>query len=203
MFSFLNKFSKTPYKKERSKIQSYHGTKQYLQDLSKGHNIKIGYEIEKNSFTNKQGEQVKRYGNHVGYYNVFRGYEKDGSCGVEAITNILPLSSSPDQLKYVRDLLTEAERIINSPYDDDCGGHINISFEGCSGVQALKIIRGNLSILYSLYRDRLTNHYCRGNYKLEEEVSSMRGVVKAGEKVLEIRLPSAVVDVDDLMKFSM
>jgi hypothetical protein len=80
----------------------------------------IGMEVEKN--------QMSR--NVVREYEIFCGFERDGSCGYEAVTHILPLLPAGMWRTKVFDMMHKAERIIDdrySPSDRRCGGHITLA----------------------------------------------------------------------------
>jgi hypothetical protein len=116
----------------------------------------IGFEIEKNEFAYRA---VKRY-------PLFCGFERDGSCGVEAITNILPLLPPSEWRSKVFSLFYDANKIIDSEYspaNTSCGGHITIGIKGMSGTEIMLRLRPFIGIIYALWRGRLTNSYCRNN----------------------------------------
>ena len=80
----------------RSEIQSYHESCPPL-NFNEGFKVKtkykfsVGIEVEKDHFINEYGEIANDRGDYVGrVYDLFSGFETDSSCGVEAITNILP-----------------------------------------------------------------------------------------------------------------
>ena len=66
----------------------------------------IGFEIEKNSF----------HRNAVREYPLFSGFERDVSCGLEAITNVLPLLPEGKWRNKVFDLFVQAEKILDSRF---------------------------------------------------------------------------------------
>jgi len=116
----------------------------------------IGFEIEKSEFAPRA---VKRY-------PLFCGFERDSSCGVEAITNILPLLPPSEWRSKVFSLFYDANKIIDSEYSPtnrDCGGHITIGIKDMYGSDILKRVRPFMGIIYALWRGRLKNSYCRQN----------------------------------------
>lgn len=122
----------------------------------------IGFEIEKN--------QLSR--GAVKEYELFCGFERDGSCGYEAVTHILPLLPAGQWRTKVFDMIHKAERIIDdrfSPSDKRCGGHITIGVDGMTGDQIREKIRGNCGIILAMFRQRLTNSYCGANRRMEQE----------------------------------
>ena len=86
----------------------------------------IGFEIEKNRLSRGA----------VREYPLFCGFERDSSCGYEAVTNILPLVGASPWRNKVYSMFVEAERIIDdrwSPSNGTCGGHMSVSVVGMSG----------------------------------------------------------------------
>jgi hypothetical protein len=119
----------------------------------------IGFEIEKNSLSR----------NAVREYELFCGFERDGSCGFEAVTHVLPLLPSGKWRNKVYDIIYKAEKIIDdrySPSDRRCGGHVTIACEGLSGAELNAEVRNYSGIILALFRKRLKNTYCGANRRL-------------------------------------
>lgn len=161
--------------------------------------MRIGFEIEKTYFKTFDEGYAENRDDYVGSHELFKGYETDSSCGVEAITNILPLDS-PRSLSRneVFEYFDEADCIINSPVSKKCGGHICISVHGMSGYDILNKVRGNMAILYSMYRYRLSKEHCSENKKLEYNNNTKYSPVNVKDFGIEIRIPSAVKNVRQL-----
>jgi hypothetical protein len=120
----------------------------------------IGFEVEKN--------QLSR--GAVREYELFCGFENDGSCGYEAVTHILPLLPQGQWRTKVYDMMHKAERIIDdrySPSDKRCGGHITIAVDGMSGNDLREAVRKNAGIVLALFRHRLNNKYCGSNRRMQ------------------------------------
>lgn len=120
----------------------------------------IGFEVEKN--------QLHR--SSVKEYELFCGFERDGSCGYEAVTHILPLLPNGKWKTKVFDMMLKAEKIIDdkySPSDKRCGGHITLAFDGMNGDDLLRLMRKNLGIVLALFRKRLKNPYCGANRRFQ------------------------------------
>jgi len=127
----------------------------------------IGFEIEKTSFG--LGSQKE--------YALFKGFERDGSCGVEAITNILPLLPASQWRNKIFDMIYKAKGILDdgtSPSDFDCGGHISIKVNDVDSSELYKNIRLNSAILMSMFRLRLKNKYCRHNLRMDVRFNGNR-----------------------------
>ena len=160
----------------------------------------IGFEIEKNSFNRSA----------VREYPLFAGFERDGSCGYEAITNILPLLPPCEWRNKVYSMFHEAERIIDdawSPSDRRCGGHITPSVDTMTGEELMEHIAPYCGIVLSLYRLRLSNSYCNRNPNLKltsdeafNGIHSKYNVAKVMHHGIEFRVPSRVTSVADLKR---
>jgi hypothetical protein len=153
----------------------------------------IGFEVEKN--------QLSR--NAVKEYELFCGFERDGSCGYEAVTHVLPLLPAGKWRTKVFDLMHKAEKIIDdrfSPSDKRCGGHITIAADGFTGEQLRALVRKNSAILFALFRNRLKNSYCNGNNRMEDIYSNRYQVSLAKGNCLEFRLPSRFESVKQMMR---
>jgi len=172
------------------------------EDKSMNAQFRIGFEIEKTTINGYGQDDV---GEEIGEYDLFAKFETDSSCGLEAITHILPLSPvRSKKRKIVFDWIDEAECIIDEECDTDCGGHITISAAlhptlakkklFMNPVNLLEKMRGNLSIVYALWRYRLNNTHCRHNKKMDlphpPHYSTV--VVKRNISAIEIRLPNRV-----------
>ena len=191
---------KMPSKEDDEHICTYHESPAVRHILmSESYKMRIGFEIEKTYFKAFDGGYAENKGDYVGSHELFKGYETDSSCGVEAITNILPLDS-PRSLSRneVFEYFDEAECIINSPVSRRCGGHICISVHGMSGYDILNKVRGNMAILYSMYRYRLSKEHCNENKKLVREHNTKYSPVNVKDFGIEIRIPSAVKNVRQL-----
>ena len=91
-------------------------------------------------------------------------FETDGSCGVEAITNVLPLIGKSVWRNKIFNMFSEAKNVIDdqfSPSDLECGGHINLAVKGVSGEELADAIRPFSGIIYALYRFRLRRTWCQ------------------------------------------
>jgi len=154
----------------------------------------IGFEVEKN--------QLSR--NAVREYELFCGFERDGSCGYEAVTHVLPLLPAGKWRTKVFDLMHKAEKIIDdrySPSDRRCGGHITIACDGLTGEELRTAIRKNCGIVLALFRNRLKNTYCGENRRLENIYNSTRYQVTLSKgDCLEFRLPSRFESVKQMMR---
>ena len=160
----------------------------------------IGFEVEKTSFAR----------NAVQNLPLFSGYERDGSCGYEAITNILPLLPASEWRNKVYSMFHQAERILDdqwSPSDTRCGGHITLSCEGMTGHELMLHMRPYMGIILSLYRKRLRNSYCMHNVNLAlgderayRRMHNKYNVAKVMHHAIELRVPSRVTCVADMKR---
>jgi hypothetical protein len=120
----------------------------------------IGMEVEKNELSRGAVKE----------YELFCGFERDGSCGYEAVTHILPLLPAGSWRTKVFDMMHKAERIIDdrfSPSDKRCGGHITIGVEGMDGIELNEKVRKHAGIILALFRHRLNTKYCGANRRMQ------------------------------------
>lgn len=183
-------------------ICQYHGTSGMEINLEPESLSSIGYEVEKTKFrVEDDRDYVQSRGSYVGSYTIMRGFEQDSSCGVEAITHILPADLS--YIPYVEGLMDDASMVFDSPISRGCGGHISFSRRGMTGLDLMSKMRGNLAIFYSVWRRRLNSTFCKGNKSLHYEGNPNNhyhgfSVARMKGTVIELRLPDAVKDTADL-----
>lgn len=119
----------------------------------------IGMEVEKTSL----------HRDSIHEHILFTGIERDGSCGYEAVTHILPLIPESKWRNKVFALMWDAEKIIDDRYsagDNSCGGHITVGVQGLSGDELREKLRPYAGILYALFRHRIKNKYCGANIRM-------------------------------------
>lgn len=159
----------------------------------------IGFEIEKSRIDDSLIKE----------YTLFCGFERDRSCGVEAVTHILPLLPPSTWRTKVFDLFYQAEDIIKQPDNASCSCHVNLSSMSMRG-KLHTHIKPYMGIVYALWRKRLKNSYCRFDVFLDFDASNACGIYVdnvhkyrvAVDKyeLVEIRLPSRVSSVRQLMR---
>lgn len=155
----------------------------------------IGMEVEK---TRLSRGAVKEYA-------LFAGFERDSSCGYEAVTNILPLLPAGKWRNKVFNMMFEAKRIIedaSSPSDRRCGGHITLAVNGMSGDELAMAMKPFCGIVFALFRKRLTNNYCNGNIFLDRNEFGMGRyqVLNVKSNRVEFRIPSRFQSVKQMMR---
>lgn len=163
----------------------------------------IGFEVEKLRF----------YRGAVTEYPLFKGFETDSSCGVEAVTHVLPLLGKSLWRTKVFNMFVEAKKIISdeySPSDSSCGGHITLGVRNMTGDELAQKVRKNMGIIYAIFRKRLPNSYCGNNLNImprgTEETFVLGGhhykynPVKIMDHAIELRLPSRVQSVKQMMR---
>lgn len=155
----------------------------------------IGFEIEKLRF--KRGA--------VREYALLKGFERDGSCGVEAITHILPLVDKSVWRMKVYNMFVEAQEVIDdghSPSNYACGGHITLAADGVRGDDLYERLRPFMGLWYALFLPRLRNSYCRSNVRLDAMYNTKYSPLynKRDGITCELRLPSRVSSVSQLMR---
>ncbi len=170
------KLNKTKYKVDVAGLRKRE-QRDSLIDLGGDYETKftIGMEVEK--------EDISR--SSIYEYRLFCGFERDSSCGTEAVTHILPLLPRCSWRTKIYNLMYQAERVIDdrwSPSNSDCGGHITVACEGMGSNELLKKMRKYSGILMYLYRNRLKNTYCSGNLnmRIADESNNVKNMRKWG-----------------------
>jgi len=186
-------------------ILNYHSrSAQPLQTLSFGEKEPVffaGFELEKNGFVNNDGDDCRHVGEEVHSSKLFWKFETDSSCGVEAVTHILPLDGVKSEArKGVFKLINDESTLINqSPTDYRCGGHITIScnIKGYrSGLNLADAMKHNLAIIYAMFRRRLKHDYCKNNTLNLLGRQIRNSPINVKRDCIEIRLCNAIRTTD-------
>jgi hypothetical protein len=130
-----------------------------------------GLEYESKFTVGMEVEKTQLSRGAVKEYEIFCGFERDASCGYEAVTHILPLLPAGKWRTKVFDMMHKAEKIIDdrfSPSDKRCGGHITIGVEGMTGDEVRIAMRSNAGIILALFRKRLNGKYCGSNRRFQD-----------------------------------
>ena len=170
-----------------------------LSNVIMGDNIRsrftIGFEVEKNEL----------HRSAVREYELFCGFERDSSCGYEAVTHVLPLVAASKWRTKVFDMMHKAEKIIDSRYsradetrnDGDsmvstCGGHVTLACDNMSSEELVRKLRKYSGIVYALFRGRLLNKYCSKNLRMHADYSGdgYSGIINGWERTM-ICLPKS------------
>jgi len=159
----------------------------------------IGFEIEKNSF----------YRGAMKTHPLFCGFERDSSCGVEAVTNTMPLVYSGKLRDRFHQFCYENRHIIDDQFSPSnrggCGGHIGLGYKvngsSVSGQTIGDNVRKYAGIMYALYQKRLKDQYVgTSDLRMTDGVYGQKYRplnVKSG--YVEFRIPSRVRSVAQMM----
>lgn len=154
----------------------------------------IGFEVEKNRISRAAMTESA----------LWAGFERDSSCGYEAVTNILPLVPASTWRTKVFSMMHDGRKVIEdaySPTDHRCGGHVSLSVDGMSGRDLFAAIKKNAGIIYALFPKRLNNYYCKNNTKLRFDVFYTRYVpIAQKDDMVEVRLVSRFQSVKQMMR---
>jgi hypothetical protein len=152
----------------------------------------IGFEVEKNESPAGCSDE----GDYIGSSNLFAGWERDASCGIEGITHVYdPLHKRALFEEHV----VQAKRWLDAPCDNTCGGHINISNVRLQPRDLLTALRRYAPLWYAIYRNRLNNSYCIEDKKVEHG-STKYSPLRTKTFGVELRLPPAVKNGDQLLR---
>ena len=199
----------------RGRVSGYHRSP-YFKLKTEGHNVdiaglkcresksqivngsnearfRIGIEVEKNSINRSAIKE----------YPLFKGFEQDGSCGLEAVTHVLPLLPKSAWRSKVFNMFHEAEKVIDdsySPSDYRCSAHVTLSVDGYDSTELMNLVREYAGIILAVFPLRLANQYSAKNPRLRTDVDPWEYqtkyvVCKNSNYGIEFRLPSAIKSV--------
>lgn len=155
----------------------------------------IGFEIEK-----EDSDMVSTDYDDL-YYNTTWIKERDGSLdddiGYELVSPAFNLyddrlDQDINNSKVLRDL-------INADKSSRCGGHINIGSTIYNTTQLFEGLSGFFPLLYAMYEGRLDKSYSKAKKKHEYYQRDKYSSIYIKDHVVEIRIPSAVIDVKNLL----
>jgi len=89
--------------------------------------------------------------------------------------------------------------LINADKSSDCGGHINVGSTIYNTTQLFEGLSGFFPLLYAMYEGRLNKTYSKAKKKHEYYQRDKYSSIYIKDHVVEIRIPSAVIDVKNLL----
>ena len=155
----------------------------------------VGFEIEK-----EDSDMVSTDYDDL-YYNTKWIKERDGSLdddiGYELVSPAFNLyddmlDQDINNNRVLRDL-------INADKSSRCGGHINIGSSIYNTTQLFEGLSGFFPLLYAMYEGRLDKTYSKAKKKHEYYNRDKYSSIYIKDHVVEIRIPSAVIDVKNLL----
>lgn len=151
----------------------------------------VGLEVEKNSF----------HADVLNHNHAFiQGLERDGSCGVEAVTNMLPLLPNCAWKTKVFAGFYELEKLFDdrfSPSNNDCGGHMTIGSHEVEPRDLWHGLKRYAGIVYALYRFRLNGEHTHLNKRMDLRRNTKYSPFYKKSYGVEIRLISRFKSVQD------
>jgi hypothetical protein len=155
------KLNKTPHRVDIAGLKQVDRDASLFVNYDGEHETKftIGFEVEKNAL----------HRGAVKEYELFCGFERDSSCGYEAVTHILPLLPAGSWRTKVYDMMHKATKIIDdrySPSSSNCGGHVTIAVRGMDGNEIKHHVRKYSGLILAMFKKRLSNGYCNGNLNM-------------------------------------
>ena len=155
----------------------------------------IGFEIEKEDYDMASLDWRSLY-DDTGWIK-----EDDGSLnnatGYELVTPAFDLLDDKmdeeiNNNRVLRDL-------INASHSSACGGHINLGSSIYNTEQLFEGISGFFPLFYSIYEHRLEKNYSKAKKKHHYYSRDKYSSIFIKDNVVEIRIPSAVVSVTNLL----
>jgi hypothetical protein len=89
--------------------------------------------------------------------------------------------------------------LINADHSSSCGGHINLGSTIYTTEQLFEGISGFFPLFYSMYENRLEKNYSKAKKKHHYYSRDKYSAIYIKDRVVEIRIPSAVISVTNLL----
>ena len=158
----------------------------------------IGFEIEKEDLSVKQSITIGEFEDKFPNWRKESDRSIDEESGYELISPAYELNV--DEIAKIVTSDSVLTQHINAKFTDNCGGHINISRKGFTGMDFFKSIEGYTPLIYALYTKRLNKDYCKGKSldKLKGDNGKYQAVYIKSAYV-EYRIFSAVPNVETLI----
>jgi hypothetical protein len=159
-----------------------------------------GFEVEKNSVGSADSLD-----DNVKASPLFAGWVTDGSCGIEGVTHAYDLLD-PESCEQFRRDVAGSEDQLNAPCDEKsrglytCGGHMSFSRKGISNDELFMRIRRYMGLFFAMFRYRLKGDYTDRNRQVELRNNTKYSPLFLKTHVVEMRLPSRVVNADCLLR---
>lgn len=158
----------------------------------------VGFEVEKNSVGSADS-----HGDKVAASPLFAGWVTDGSCGIEGVTHAYDLLDPESCEQFRQDVAGSVDQL-DAPCNDKsrglytCGGHISFSRKGMSNDELFRRIRRYMGLFFAMFRYRLHGNYTDQNRQVELRENTKYSPLFLKSHVVEMRLPSRVVNADCL-----
>lgn len=188
-----------PDEEEREEyIESYHAGTSHIHTFTDTPRFFIGYEIEKEDMEVKESMFINEFKETCKGWRKERDGSLNDSSGYELISPTFELNV--DKIKELiesNDTLTDH---INAKKSDNCGGHINISESGLTGLQLFEQIEGYTPLIHALYYKRINKNYSKGKANKDLKSSGEKfQSIKIHSNRIEYRIVSAVPNLNTLL----
>lgn len=154
--------------------------------------------IEKEDETVKESIYIDEFENNCPLWRKERDGSLNNDSGFELISPAFELKPRLIKEHIVsNDVLVSH---INADKGYSCGGHINLSEVGKTGLEFFECIKGFTPLIYALYHKRINVNYSKGksNKDLISENEKYQSIKIHSDRV-EFRIVSAVPNVDTLL----
>lgn len=155
----------------------------------------IGFEIEKEDYDMASCDYDSLYHN-TGWIKEDDG-SLDNASGYELVTPAFDLMD--DKLdEEIKNNIT-LRNLINAKHSSNCGGHINLGSTIYTTEQLFEGISGFFPLFYSIYEHRIEKSYAKAKKKHQYYDRDKYSSIFIKPHVVEIRIPSAVINVTNLL----
>jgi hypothetical protein len=179
-------------------LRGYHDGRYKTLSFTKSPKFLIGFEIEKEDETVKESIYIDEFESNCPLWRKERDGSLNSDSGFELISPAFELKP-----KLIKEHITTNETLIshiNADKGHSCGGHINLSEVGKTGLEFFESIKGFTPLIHALYHKRINVNYSKGksNADLISENAKYQSIKIHSDRV-EFRIISAVPNVETLL----
>jgi len=179
-------------------VNGYHDGSYQIKTFSDKPQFFIGFEIEKEDKEVKESIYINDFKEELPLWRKERDGSLDDESGYELISPTYELD-----IKQIKKDIKKSDTLlkhINANKSKSCGGHINISEDGLTGIELFNNLKGYTPLFHALYYGRVDKNYSKGksNEKLLSDNEKYQSI-KIHNNRVEYRIISAVPNFETLM----
>jgi len=180
-------------------VRDYHNdTRTRYVNFTENPKFYIGFEIEKEDQDVKESIEIDDFEEENPNWRKEKDGSLDNESGYELISPCYELNP-----ELIRKDIEESQTIvehINAAKSNACGGHINVSEAGLTGIQLFEKIQGYTPLFHALYYKRIDKSYSKGKANKDLKTSTDKfQSVKIHSNRVEYRIVSAVPNLNTLI----
>jgi len=141
-------------------VNGYHDGSYQIKTFSDKPQFFIGFEIEKEDKEVKESIYINDFKDELPLWRKERDGSLDDESGYELISPTYELD-----IKQIKEDIEKSDILlkhINASKSKSCGGHINISEDGLTGIELFNNLKGYTPLFHALYYGRVDKNYSKG-----------------------------------------